>query len=68
MNHNKQYGAGPARPLVAAFLRAGQVEMVAQGVEQGHSAIQLQPPRALGWTMDCLPAGRGRSMRLDRIA
>src|SRR3954452_15369719 len=30
-----EHGAGAARPLVAAFLRAGEVEVLAQGIEEG---------------------------------
>jgi hypothetical protein len=38
-----QHRAGPARPLIAALLRARQLEVVAQSVEQRHPAVQVQP-------------------------
>ena len=40
----KKDRAGPARPLIAALLRAGQAEVLAQRVQQGHAAVQMQPP------------------------
>ena len=41
----KKDRAGPARPLIAAHLRAGQAEILAQRIEQGRAAVQMQPPR-----------------------
>lgn len=40
------WATGPAGALVAAFLGAGQVEVVTQRVEQGHPTVQPQPPGA----------------------
>jgi hypothetical protein len=42
----KKDRAGSARTLIAALLRAGQAEMLAQRVQQGRAAVQMQPPRA----------------------
>src|SRR3954447_19417761 len=40
-----QHGACPARPLIAPLLRAGQLEHLAQRVEQCHPTVQPQPTR-----------------------
>jgi len=37
-----QYGAGAALPLVTALLRAGQVEMVAQHIEQRRARVKSE--------------------------
>jgi hypothetical protein len=38
--------AGPARSLIAAHLRAGHPEVLAQRVEQRYATVQPQPPGA----------------------
>ena len=38
--------ARAARALIAAFLGADQVEVLAQRIEQGHTAVKLQLPRS----------------------
>src|SRR5262249_29710740 len=38
--------AGPAPPLVAPLLGAGQLEPIPQRVQQRHAAVKPQPPRA----------------------
>ena len=38
----EQHGAGAALPVVAALLRAGQIEPLAQGVEQGGAVVERQ--------------------------
>lgn len=38
----RQHRAGPARALVAAFLRTREVQMFAQQVQQGHARVVRQ--------------------------
>src|SRR3954452_7016110 len=42
----EQHRAGAARALVAAVLRAGQVELVAQCIEERDAAVETPPPGA----------------------
>jgi hypothetical protein len=40
-----QHGAGAALPVVAALLGAGQVQVLAQGVEQARAVVEFQRVR-----------------------
>ena len=56
-----QHRAGAALAVVAALLRAGQVEMVAQGIEQGGPWRELELPLdAVHRQADRQPGGRYR--------
>nr|BAT31076.1 hypothetical protein [Fulvimarina pelagi] len=37
-----EHGAGPALAVVAAFLRSGKREMIAAGIEQGRTRIDVE--------------------------
>src|SRR5688572_3555416 len=59
--------AGPALALVAALLRAREVQPLAQGIEQDHARVELQPVRGAVHLQGHRDDVLGRYRRGDRI-